>query len=423
MRSVRESGNIARCSRFVYQFLRMGRFGHSPHRLFFSAGLVSIVLCMAWWVLYLWARIGGVFIFPGSGIPHLWGHALLMIYTVFPFFFFGFLLTVFPRWQNTPPVAPRGVIVSFLLLSSGWLLFLFGLVANDTAAVAGIGLMLAGWLIILFLLGRVLLFAESLVVHASVSYTGLLFGWIGLLLAGIWLAGGPWQVVYRSVQIGLWGLLLPVLLAVTHRMVPFFTQGVVPQYALYRPNWYLLSSVMVCGAHLVLESKHLYQWLAPIDTAFSLIALFVLWRWSGWRGRNNRLLVSLHIAYLWLVIAFVLYAVQNVNFAMYGELVIARAPLHALSVGFAGSMAVAMVTRVSLGHSGRPLVMPGVAWSAFWAVQVAAILRIIAELSWFGGVSLQLQLGSALLWVFGLLPWVVQTLGYSLRPRVDGKPG
>ena len=62
-----------------------------------------------------------------------------------------------------------------------------------------------------------------------------------------------------------------------------------------------------------------------------------------------------------------------------GVFVLGRAPAHALFVGFFGSVLVAMVTRVTQGHSGRPLVMPNVAWFAFVAIQLVALMRIVAE--------------------------------------------
>src|SRR3546814_9781155 len=56
-----------------------------------------------------------------------------------------------------------------------------------------------------------------------------------------------------------------------------------------------------------------------------------------------------------------------------------RGPAHALFVGFFGSVLVAMVTRVTQGHSGRSLVMPAAAWFAFVAIQIVAAMRVAAE--------------------------------------------
>ena len=65
-------------------------------------------------------------------------------------------------------------------------------------------------------------------------------------------------------------------------------------------------------------------------------------------------------------------------------------PAHALFAGFFGSALIAMVTRVTQGHSGRALVLPHVAIFAFISIQIVAIMRIVAELTadplfWQGG--------------------------------------
>ena len=85
------------------------------------------------------------------------------------------------------------------------------------------------------------------------------------------------------------------------------------------------------------------------------------------------LLRVLFLGFAWLPIAFALYAWQSAWFAMTGEFVLGRAPAHALFIGFFGSLLVAMVTRVTQGHSGRPLVLGGVAAIAFVIVQLVAV--------------------------------------------------
>src|SRR6185312_9049005 len=79
--------------------------------------------------------------------------------------------------------------------------------------------------------------------------------------------------------------------------------------------------------------------------------------WKPWRCLHPGLLGVLHIAFTWLPVAFVLFCVQDLALAIRGEQVLGPAPLHALAIGFFGSMLVAMVTRVTHGHSGRPLQM------------------------------------------------------------------
>ncbi len=100
--------------------------------------------------------------------------------------------------------------------------------------------------------------------------------------------------------------------------------------------------------------------------------------------------------------------------------ILGRAPAHALFIGFFGSLLVAMVTRVTQGHSGRPLQLGRVAGVAFVLMQVVAMLRIVAELS---ADPMQWQVVAGLGWLLAFLPWVLRSGWIYLTPRVDGKPG
>jgi uncharacterized protein involved in response to NO len=79
-----------------------------------------------------------------------------------------------------------------------------------------------------------------------------------------------------------------------------------------------------------------------------------------------------------------------------------------------------MVTRVTQGHSGRPMMMPTVAWFAFIALQVVTVMRVVAELmpdvmAW--------QAAAAIGWLLAFAPWVLRIGRIYLTPRADGKPG
>ena len=52
-----------------------------------------------------------------------------------------------------------------------------------------------------------------------------------------------------------------------------------------------------------------------------------------------------------------LQTIRDASFTLSGEWALGRAPIHALGIGFFGGMLVAMVTRVTMGHSGRALKM------------------------------------------------------------------
>jgi uncharacterized protein involved in response to NO len=112
--------------------------------------------------------------------------------------------------------------------------------------------------------------------------------------------------------------------------------------------------------------------------------------------------------------------VQSVVYAASGDFMLGRAPAHARFIGFFGSLLVAMVTRVTQGHSGRPLVFGGVATFAFVVIQLVCLTRIVAELV---PDQMAWQAAAAIGWLLAFAPWVLRSLRIYLAPRADGKPG
>ena len=87
------------------------------------------------------------------------------------------------------------------------------------------------------------------------------------------------------------------------------------------------------------------------------------------------LLWILHLGYGWLAVGFLLLALER-----FLPLVPQTTALHALTVGAIGTMTLAVMTRASLGHTGRPLVA-GVGTTAIYLlVTLAALLRLLAPL-------------------------------------------
>ena len=84
------------------------------------------------------------------------------------------------------------------------------------------------------------------------------------------------------------------------------------------------------------------------------------------------------------------------------------------------SSVVAMVTRVTQGHSGRPLVLGPVAAFAYVSIQCVAVVRVMAE---FAPDSRAWQAFAATGWLLALIPWVLYLARIYLTPRADRQPG
>lgn len=391
----------------------------APHRLLFFVGATNVLLAMGWWALWLAATRWQLLALPQPPIPAGWGHAFVMSYQVLTPFIFGFLLTVFPRWMGLPPLTRWHYVPVGLGLFGGQLLTLLGLWGFPHLLHMGLVFTLAGWLAgMCFLFG--LLWRESgRTWHALSAFVALGLGLVGLLLFIGWWHGADVRWVFAALKLGVVGLLLPIYFTVCHRMLPFFAGCVIPGYRSYKPMWMLGAFWVLALGHLALELSHGFAWLWLTDLPLAALAAILLWRWWP-RAPTPGLLRVLLLGFAWLPLAMTLYATQSLWFAATGEFVLGRAPLHALAIGFFGSLLVAMVTRVTQGHSGRPLEMPATGWFAFAVVQAVAVTRVLGEsLSDYGAW----QAVAAAAWLLAFAPWVMRSLAIYLSPRADGKPG
>ena len=391
----------------------------APHRLMFFIGATNLLLAMAWWAMWLadvrWQLFGLRQPQPYAG----WLHAFVMQYQMLPSFIFGFLLTVFPRWMGLPDLPRWRYVPVGAGLFGGQLATIAGAFGYEPGIIVGFWMTLGGWLAGVLTLGPLLSRERGTTWHARACFGGLALGVAGLVAWGLFLHTADARLAFASIKLGTFGLLLPVYFSVAHRMFPFFAGNVVPGYVAWRPLWLLGAVLALCIAHLALELAHAYAWLWLADVPLLALLLLTLWKWWP-RGKAPGILLVLFIGLAWLPLAVALYAFQSIAYELTGLFLLGRAPAHALFVGFFGSVLVAMVTRVTQGHSGRKLVMPTAAWFAFVAIQVVTLLRIFAEVLPDG---MAWQAVAALGWLVAFAPWVARIGRIYLSPRVDGKPG
>ena len=385
----------------------------------FFIGASTLMLAMAWWAAWLLTTCWTLFPMQQPTPYAGWLHAFIMQYQVLPSFFYGFLLTTFPRWIGQPDIPRWRFLPIGAGLFGGQLATLWGALDGEVGIMVGAILTLAGWCAGLYALGSVLLRDSGNNWHARSCYAALLLGLIGLLAWIGFLLGGSALWAFASIKIGSFGLLLPIFVTVAHRMFPFFAGNAVAGYRPWKPLWLLGVFWVFAMLHLALELVHGYRWLWLSDVLLLALTATLLWSWWP-RGPKPGILTVLFVALAWLPIAFALYSVQSLAYAATGIFWLGRAPAHALFIGFFGSVLIAMVTRVTQGHSGRPLTMPCVAWFAFVAIQLVALLRITAELA---ADSMAWQAIAACGWLLAFAPWVARIGRIYLAPRADGKPG
>lgn len=393
----------------------------APHRLLFFVGATNVLLAMLWWAAWLTSTrwLPGRIIQPP--VPAGWLHAMLMQYQVLPAFMFGFLLTVFPRWMNQPELGRRYYVPVGIGMLGGQVLTLAGLFAGMTVLRIGAAFTTLGWAIGAFILARLVWRDQARTWHAVSCLSALLFGLLGLGLYDAYLLHLDARALFAAIKLGSMLVLLPIFLTVCHRMVPFFAGAALQGgYRMVRPMWVLAAAWILLLGHTWMELRHAYAWLWGSDLPLMALTGGLLWAWWP-RGRSMpALLLVLFIGFAWMPVAFLLYSLQSLLFWMNGEFLLGRAPAHALFVGCFGSLLVAMVTRVTQGHAGRPLVLGRIAAFTFIAIQAVALLRMIAEIhpdakAW--------QAAAAWGWVLAFLAWALRSAWLYLTPRADGRPG
>ncbi len=392
----------------------------APHRPMFLAGVVQTVLAFAPWAWELLAR-AGAFAGPAWPWPPAWVHGLWAAYGIFPFFVFGFLMTAMPRWQGMSDTAGDAARAPWAALVAGWLVFDLGLVAaSATLRGLGLALVLAGWLGGLRVLFPVAFRAGKPWLHSGAAWLALAAGAAGLVAWLVFdLAGAP-LAARIGLTAGVWWLLAPLFMVVSHRMIPFFSSSALPRYEPVRPDWALRVLLGASVAHGLAAMAGHEAWAWPTDLAAAATALWLSWKWQLRRSFAVRLLAMLHLGFLWLGIAWLLAALQGLCHVA-GVEAFGLAPLHALAVGYFATMTVAMVSRVTLGHSGRPLVADGLTWRLALGLHGVAAARVLADL--LPAAQTALLAIAALGWLAVFAPWMARLVPIYLARRADGRPG
>jgi uncharacterized protein involved in response to NO len=367
---------------------------------FLRTGFRPFFLLAAAWAalaLPLWAfALAGASWAPALSVP--WhGHEMLggFAFAVIA----GFLLTAVRNWTGRETV--RGA--PLLALAALW-------VGGRIAALGGASGPLVGVLDGALVLGLFVAILRPIVASRNfrnAPFLVVLALW-GALEAGFHLdpARASWVLAQQL------NLVVLLMVVVSGRIAPGFTQNALPEVAVVR-------SPRIERAALLLTATMVVAGMLGAPTSVSgivavLAGCAVLARARGWhatRTWRNPLLAVLHLGHAWLGIGLILRGVSILI-----PIVPPSLGVHALTAGAIGTLTLGMMTRVALGHTGRPLAAPRTAIAAYVCVTLAAITRLAGALA---PSVLAWGLAAALF----ALAFVLYLVGYApilLRPRADG---
>ena len=351
----------------------------------------------------------------GSSWPPMLWHAHEMLFGFVASAIAGFLLTAVPSWTGEKGFAGRPLMILagiwlaprlLIATSELWPAFLIGLV--DLAFIPAL----------IALVARPLLRSKNRNTPLLIVLT--LF-WISDCVFYIGLLEKNPALSLHSLHVGI-DIVLVLVTVVGGRTVPTFTSSALRPLGLTdvvqnRPVVTGLAvAVMVLVTLIDVFAPDSRKAGATAGVAAVIQAARLL-QWASWRTFRQPIVWVLHVSYAWLPVGLALKAVAVLSGAA-----IATYWLHALTIGALTTMIVAIMTRASLGHTGRPLIVSPWITLAYGLLTAAAVIRV------FGPAGLWLDYPSiivlaALFWTTAFALFVGVYAPILWGPRVDGKPG
>lgn len=386
-----------------YAFLQLA------FRPFFSVALAFAALSIfAWMLLYLngWSL-------PVKNYPTMMWHAHEMIYGYAMAVVAGFLLTAIKNWTNRQTLnkAPLLGLVGLWLVPR-----LLPFSGNENLLIVGA--------VLDVLFGIALFFAAlyPLLKAKQWAQAGIVSKLLMIAAANMAFYLGLFGVLNDGGRIGLYAgfyLLMALILTMARRLIPFFIEkGIDETFEAKNYKWIDISSLVLflffAISDLVAPWSHITAALALSQFLLHSIRLYLWYHPSIWK---KSLLWVIYTAYAWITFGFLLKAL-----AIWAGISPFLA-VHGFAYGGFGMLTLGMMTRVSLGHTGRSVFNPPAQLNRiFMLLAAGSVFRIIFPLI-DGSHYMWWIAASQILWIMAFLATLVIYLPMLIKARVDRRPG
>jgi len=389
----------------IPSFMRLG------FRPFFLSGAIFSIIALVLWIGSLTGQLSIQFY--GGG---LWWHIHEMLFGFGCAIVAGFLLTAVQNWTGMRGVSGKPLFGLFLLWLFGRVALLlpeylnpFVIMAIDLAFLPAVAVILA----------KPILAIKQYRNLFFVPLLGLFtFANVEMYLAANFVGGFTINAAgYATV------MLMTVLMSVmAGRVVPMFTANGTKTTKVLPLPWLEKSAtvtlVLITASFLLNPLINLPN--AVLGMLFIIAGVLQAIRWlrfKPWITLSVPLLWSIHFS-----LFFIWMGLIAIGLSYMTGLVGINHYWHILTIGGMGGLILAMISRVSLGHTGRTLTPPRLMSLAFSAIFIAAIVRVLVPIFWIELYFDALYLSVAF-WAlsFGLFSAFYAPMLCS--PRVDGRPG
>ena len=375
---------------------------------FLAAGIFSVVSMLSWLAVYVfYVQI------PLLGLASHYWHAHEMIYGFAMAAVAGFLLTAVKNWTGVQTVQNTPLLILVLMWFGARISMLLGVDFFTAAAIFDLSFSVCLFVAVLLPILKVKQWRQAGIVSKIflLAVCNMLF-YLGLF-----------GVLEKGVYWGLYGglfLILALVLTIARRVMPFFIEKGVDYNVQLKNSTFLDSSnlfifLAFALAEVFVQDARISSYLSTLLFVISCVRLYN-WHTIGiWK---KPLLWGLYSSFIFITLGFLLFALQP-----YVNLISRSLALHAFTVGGFGLIILSMMSRVTLGHTGRSVKQPS-RWvsMAQWLILAAVICRVFLPLV-LEGLYVESVFISQLLWIMGFALFVLVNYPYLTQSRVDGAEG
>lgn len=378
---------------------------------FFLATFYAVFIIVIWGFAYsgkLNLHAPGMSIFQWHAHEMLYGYCLAVIT--------GFLLTASKTWTGQQTLHGRPLA----LLALVWVVArLCWIIPSETIR------LLASIIDGLFLLLVTVAVAWPILKVKQYAQIGLVsklaFFFIGSVIVTVGLYTRHHQLIHIGIYLPLY-LVLGVVLTIGRRVIPFFIERALAHDGIdgkpRNSRWLDRLSLLCFLSFFISELFTQLQWLSALLAL--LTGAVIGFRLIGWHHPHiwrKPLLWGLWLAILWIVIGFMIYAANSWTHSS------PYVAIHAWTYGGIGTITLAMMARVSLGHTGRNIHSPS-PWitAALLILTSGAVVRVILPLIFPAHYILWIILADVA-WVLAFSILLLVYIPIWFTARIDGKYG
>ncbi len=381
-------------------------YGYRPFFLF--ASIWAVFSIIAWVMTFTGHETLAIAIDPFSWHAHsfLFGYLWAVIA--------GFLMTAVPNWTGRLPIVgwPLATLVALWLIGRIAMTFSYYLPNGVTIACD-----------LLFPLAFTFAIGREIIMGKNWRNLKILILLVMLFCANCLFDGEAFAQVYAADSYGArWALAIAVFLIaiIGGRIIPSFTR-----------NWMVKQSITnlpaphdkIDQAIMIFTAICLVSWVILPDAIFTAIIggicglanFYRLIRWHGWLTKKEPLVWVLHLGFLFIPLGFIALTLSTFDILHGG-----RAPVqHLWMAGGIGLMTIAVMTRASLGHAGRPLTVSWPVVLVYCSLFCSVVLRVIAGIADNDLTMLHI---SGTLWILAFVGFVVLYWNILTKPRQPRTP-